>query len=190
MTRIKIEGHLATNISRIRYNLQNVNGFYTVGNTSNTAITTSTNLSLWATSGVYGAAFYVASDDRYKHNECQIADATSIINKLKPRVYEKTEKLYTDWSTRPESDTNFMIEAGLIAQDVKQIPELEFTVRGGNTVTEKEEDDEGEETGADVTVDQPYSLDYQSINVFAIKAIQELCARVSQLESELQQLKG
>ena len=136
----------------------------------------STHIGLRVDSGIYGSNLYMASDDRRKHNEISLGDGVGLaaINQLECKIYEKTEKLYTDGSTRPESDTDYHIEAGVIAQDVAQIPELAFTVIGGDYT-----DSDG------ATVHQEYALDYQSINTFAIKAIQELSAKVAALEARL-----
>jgi len=175
---LEITSYKAVSLSRVKYTLTDEpRGVWWVApeNRKVNPSTVSTNLSLQCSSGIYGAIFYQSSDDRKKHHEVKIPNATELINKLQPYVYEKTEKLYVDGSTRPESDTDYIIEAGYIAQEVLQIDELAFVVRGGDYVDEV--------TGDNVT--QEYSLDYQSLFVIATKAIQELSLRVSQLEAKL-----
>jgi hypothetical protein len=118
-------------------------------------------------------AFFTSSDDRLKHNETPISNATQLVSKLRPYMYEKTDKLY-DGGTRPESDTDFFLEAGFIAQDVAKIPELAFAVRGGDF-----EDEDGQVQA------NTFTLDYQSLFVIATQAIQELTVRITTLEAKL-----
>jgi len=99
------------------------------------------------------------SDDRLKFNKRSIPNALEVINKLNPQVYE----LATDGL---EYDTRYT-EAGFIAQDVEKIAELSYASRPprGN--------------GEDY-----YHLHYQTLFTYAIKAIQELDARIKVLESK------
>ena len=120
------------------------------------------------------AGFVNSSDDRRKHNETSITSGLAIVNLLKPHVYEKTAKLYPIDETRPNSDTDYVVEAGLIAQDVQQIPELAFAVK-------ESVNDEGEIS---------LGLDYQSIFTFAIAAVQDLSAEVTLLKARIAQLEG
>ena len=171
---LEITSYQTVTLTRLQYSLISSYGWWVAPpNLSNATPTVATNLSLKLSSGCYAQTYYTSSDDRKKHHEVKIPNATELIAKLQPYVYEKTEKLYADGSTRPESDTDYMIEAGYIAQDVLQIDELAFAVRGGDYVDKV--------TGDNVT--QEYSLDYQSLFVIATKAIQELSLRVSQLEA-------
>ena len=67
------------------------------------------------------------SDDRIKHNEVDLSNCLDTIRKLKPQKYQKTTTLkdenYNGVLNEPYTD-----EAGLIAQDLLQIPELAWCV--------------------------------------------------------------
>ena len=142
---------------------------------------------------VSGSIFYSSgglngSDDRIKHNEELISDALDTILKLKPKHYIKTgKKLYNkthnfqlDESNNPLDDSgnklkyleDYTIETGIIAQEIKEIPELSFVVLG-------EEDNES----------RPLAVDYNSIHCTHIVATQELNNKVVALESENIELK-
>ena len=116
------------------------------------------------------------SDDRLKDNETDIHNALNTIMKLKPQTYNLKS------SEKPDA-INQGLQAGFIAQDVLEIPELEHTV----DVPEVESVTD-EETGE---VHKAYmSLNYNSIFVYAVKAIQELNEKVTALENEIQLLKN
>ena len=94
----------------------------------------------------YSSGGLTGSDDRIKHNEQPILNALSIISKLKPKHYIKTgPKLYDashnfqldasgnplDASGNPLKHTkDYTIETGIIAQEIRNIPELRFVVYG------------------------------------------------------------
>lgn len=94
------------------------------------------------------------SDDRLKHNEKIINNGLEIINKLEPQVYQKT-RTFKDADFSGIVNEPYVIEAGLIAQDVEKIEDINFTVNIGNDIT-------------------PYSLNYNSIFVYGLAAIKEL----------------
>jgi len=142
---------------------------------------------------VTGSIFYSSgglngSDDRIKHNEEIISDALSTILKLKPKhyiktgkkLYDKTHNFELDESNNPLDDSgnklkyleDYTIETGIIAQEIKEIPELSFVVLG-------EEDNEN----------RPLAVDYNSIHCTHIVATQELNKKVVALESENIELK-
>ena len=144
---------------------------------------------------VNGSAYFSSgglngSDDRIKHNEKPITNALSIILKLKPKHYIKTgTKLYDashnfqldasgnplDASGNPlEYIKDYTIETGIIAQEIRNISELKFTVYG--------KDYEDEE-------DHPLGVDYNSIHCTHIAATQELDRKVIELEAENEELK-
>jgi hypothetical protein len=100
----------------------------------------------------------ITSDDRLKHNEENIVDALSIINKLQPKKYEKTKTFLESDYVGP-LDQSYRIEAGLIAQDVAEIPQLKFSVIPGDNV-------------------KPYNLNYNDVFVYGIAATQQLDKKV------------
>ena len=71
------------------------------------------------------------SDDRLKHNEEPINNALEIIRLLNPIVYDKTNIAYDeDYNGYIPPGTSFK-EAGLIAQEILKIPDLEQYVKEG-----------------------------------------------------------
>ncbi len=103
------------------------------------------------------------SDDRLKHNEKIINNGLEIINKLEPQVYQKT-KTFKDADFSGIVNEPYIIEAGLIAQDVEKIEDINFTVNVGNDIT-------------------PYSLNYNSIFVYGLAAIKELDNKLEDLSN-------
>ena len=71
-----------------------------------------------------------------------------------------------------------------IAQEIMDINELKYTVQGGNY------DLVNEDTSLNEIVEENYSLDYNSIFTYNVKATQELLARVKQLENRIQALES
>ena len=177
---------------------------------------------------VNGSLYYASgglngSDDRIKHNEQSITNALSIISKLKPKHYIKTgTKLYEashnfqldasgnplDSSGNPlEHIEDYTIETGIIAQEIKNIPELKFVVYGeeykekvinvykkdasGNNILDASGNSIIENT---ITEMEPNTLcvDYNSIHCTHIAATQELNKiqqadklRISALEAKI-----
>jgi hypothetical protein len=105
------------------------------------------------------------SDDRLKHNEETIVNALTTIRQLSPQIYQKTatfkEQDYRGPLTEP-----YVIEAGLIAQEVEKINELKFSVNVGNEQS-------------------PYSLNYNNIFVYSLAAIKELDTQVQIINENL-----
>jgi hypothetical protein len=99
------------------------------------------------------------SDDRLKHNEKNITNGLEIIRQLEPQIYQKTRNFkHPDFSGIVNEA--FILEAGLIAQEVEQINDLSFSVNIGNEII-------------------PYSLNYNNIFVFGLAAIKELDKKIS-----------
>ena len=107
----------------------------------------------------------ITSDDRLKHNEQTIANALSTIRQLNPQIYQKTST-FKDTDYRGALSDPYIIEAGLIAQEVEKIDELKFSVIVGNEQT-------------------PYSLNYNNIFVYSLAALKELDARVQIINENL-----
>jgi hypothetical protein len=72
------------------------------------------------------------SDDRLKHNEVLITNGLDVIDKLCPKFYQKTQTLLDASYNGDLSGLTWTYEAGLIAQEVLQVPELSFVVGGGD----------------------------------------------------------
>lgn len=119
--------------------------------------------SLNATAMESTTALVISSDDRLKHNEKIINNGLEIINKLEPQVYQKT-RTFKDADFSGIVNEPYVIEAGLIAQDVEKIEDINFTVNVGNDIT-------------------PYSLNYNSIFVYGLAAIKELDNKLKDLSN-------
>jgi hypothetical protein len=110
------------------------------------------------------------SDDRLKHNEEPITNATDTLMLLNPQLYDKTvTKLDIDYHGEIPSTIPHKKEMGLIAQEVNDIERLR------PFVTHDSEDD-------------LYGLDYNSLFSLHIKATQELVARITALEATVASL--
>lgn len=106
-----------------------------------------------------GSIVTISSDDRLKHNEKNINNGLEIIRQLEPQIYQKTRNFkHPDFSGIVNEA--FILEAGLIAQEVEEINDLSFTVNKGNETN-------------------PYSLNYNNIFVFGLAAIKELDKKIS-----------
>ena len=104
----------------------------------------------------------IRSDDRLKHNEKNINNGLEIIRQLEPQIYQKTRNFkHIDFSGIVNEA--FILEAGLIAQEVEKIIDLSFSVNIGNETI-------------------PYSLNYNNIFVFGLAAIKELDKKISDKE--------
>ena len=107
----------------------------------------------------------ITSDDRLKHNEQVIANALTTIRQLSPQIYQKTVT-FKDADYRGPLTEPYIIEAGLIAQEVEKIDELKFSVISGSNET-------------------PYSLNYNNIFVYSLAALKELDAQVQIINENL-----
>ena len=101
--------------------------------------------------------WYYHSDDRLKHNEQVISNALSTIRLLSPQTYDKSNTL-TDAS-------NTYVDAGFIAQEVAQIPELAHYVH----------------TGTDTEI---WHLSYTPLFTYAVAGLKELDAIVQSQQTE------
>jgi len=130
-------------------------------------------------------AYTNSSDDRLKHNELEISNALTTINKLHVKKYYKTGTIYDpsgnvyppDYNLTEEEleTTPHTEEIGIVAQEIQQISELEFVVK---------------DNGLDASNNQnPYSVNYESIHNLLIKAVQELSLQVNELKQEVNELK-
>ena len=119
-----------------------------------------------------GAYNHSSSDDRLKHNEIVIADALATIRKLSPQKYQKTDVM-KDADYMGPVDEPYRNEAGFIAQEVLEIPELAYAVSEG-----AHEDPDGVEHSI-------YYLRYQEIFVHSVAAIKELDLTVQTQAAQL-----
>jgi phage tail protein X len=78
------------------------------------------------------SSFTNYSDDRLKHNEVVIANGLDVIDKLCPKFYQKTLTMLDAHYNGDLSGLAWIYEAGLIAQEVLQIPDISFAVSGGD----------------------------------------------------------
>ena len=74
----------------------------------------------------------VTSDDRVKHNEVGITNGLTIIDRLNPKFYQKTFTMLDASYNGDLSGYAWTYEAGLIAQEVLQVPDISFVVSGGD----------------------------------------------------------
>lgn len=141
----------------------------------------------------------IPSDDRLKFNEELIMDATSIIMKLRPQIYDKQMMLGTE-ELKPGEKHNLdrKRESGLIIQEIYyEIPELRHLIQ---TNSEKiEELTEGVDFG-DIQNDINYEslgwnpkksarLNYQGFIAYLIKMSQEQQAEINTITQELNDIK-
>ena len=114
------------------------------------------------------------SDNRLKHNETAILNGLDIINKLNPQKYYQTTEIYSsdhivDFQASDVPEGTWL--SGFIAQDVANIPELKHIV------------------DIPTKIDDIYSMNYNSVHAYSIKAIQELHLLVTELREEINELK-
>ena len=112
------------------------------------------------------------SDDRLKHEEVLITNATAVIEQLEPKYYKKTRDLSNnDVLTNENKGSVWEYEAGLIAQEVNQVNELkEFVIEGDET--------------------NPWYLKYNDIFAYHMACTKELIQRINALETEVTLLKN
>lgn len=101
------------------------------------------------------------SDDRLKHNEINIINGLEIIRKLNPQKYQKTKNFkHPDFSGIVNEP--YIIETGLIAQDVYKINDVSYTVILGDDT-------------------KPYYLNYNDLFVYTIAGLKELDSFVQKI---------
>ena len=116
----------------------------------------------------YNGSLINTSDDRYKHNERKINNGLEVIRKLEPQVYDKTS-IFKSANYRGIINEPYIIEAGLIAQEVNTINDLSFTVIEGNSIN-------------------PYYVNYNNIFVYGLAGIKELDNIVSGLTDRVNRI--
>ena len=169
--------------------------------------TNSPSYMLHVNGSVAGATWDYTSDDRIKHNEKNITNALDTINKLRVKQYFKTNEVYDashnfelDNSGNPITEDKLYEEVGLIAQQIRKIPELAFCVSGKEeeeeTITHYKKDSSGNyitdisgdrifDFNEKTIVKRPLHLKYNDIFCYSLQAIQELSKRIQQIEQHL-----
>ena len=132
------------------------------------------NLYVGGTLDVSGTSY--SSDDRLKHNEQLIENGLEVIRQLQPQKYQKTTVLYDPDYQGPVTDP-YQIESGLIAQDILQIPEINYTVSGGDYFKD------------DQKISKAYSVKYNDLFVYNIAATKELDLKNKHLQAQIDELK-
>ena len=110
---------------------------------------------------VGGEFFTLTSDDRLKHNEVVINNGLNVVNKLVPQLYQKTKNFKAhDFSGLVNEP--YIMEAGLIAQELELLDDISFCVNVGSTI-------------------KPYSVNYNNIFVYGLAAIKELDNKINNI---------
>ena len=167
-----------TDNSPSRIVIAGLNGYTTIGYGFK-----GTGYMLSVNGGTYSSGGFTSSDDRIKYNEQVInsSSALNLINQLSPQKYEKIIEqpaeavgnwIPTDaeWPT-VKDQYSWMDEAGLIAQDIQQIPELSWCVMG------EEVDSEGNQTAL--------RLNYNDIYAYHISATKELSSQLNEEKAKI-----
>jgi hypothetical protein len=110
------------------------------------------------------------SDYNASYDISNITNGLETIRLLEPKKYKKTPYI-----ADTILDDIWVWEAGLIAQDVKKIPELCCFVKGG------------EDTGGK---QKPHYLLYRDIFTYLISAVKEMDTLVKTLQSRIEILEG
>lgn len=117
------------------------------------------------------------SDDRIKHNEVDVSNGLDIIRQLTPKKYKKSLKMY-DANYNGEIEGEWNWETGLIAQEILKIPDVSFSVKGGDRMVDGE------------LKEECHSVDYNSIFSYNIAATKELDTIVQNQQTEITELKN
>lgn len=108
------------------------------------------------------------SDDRLKSRTTPLINALDIINKVKTRNYQYHPGHMVDIGVEDTDLTGIYNEraVGVVAQELEEIPELSWLVKTDPS-------------------DDLKSVDYTGLNVYLLRAVQELSLKVSTLEEKL-----
>jgi len=164
---VSVNGDISCNILRAsNLSIQEISGDISfIGNfdfSGKVFIDGSLNSTLVSALTIFTNTIVNSSDDRLKHNEKNITNGLEIIRQLEPQIYQKTRN-FKDIDFSGIVNEHYILEAGLIAQEVEKITDLSFSVNIGNEII-------------------PYSLNYNNIFVFGLAAIKELDKKISDKE--------
>ena len=121
--------------------------------------------------------FVYTSDDNLKSYEEPLKSATETLKLLKPKKYKKHSNLYTSEETPDLSNEKWHYETGFIAQEVEQIPELEYLVSKG-------------EVNISGTEHNVKSICYNDLIGYLVKGFQEQQNEIELLKQEIINLKA
>ena len=121
-----------------------------------------------------GGTITAGSDDRLKHNEIIINNGLTIIDKLVPKFYQKTEVMLDANYNGDLSGYAWSYEAGLIAQEVLQINDISFAVSAGDLYDLSNN-----------VIPNAYGVSYSYIFVYGLAAIKELHTKVKIQKSSI-----
>jgi hypothetical protein len=164
---IRTTNLVVRNITNMSGSDISINGNVWIDGSLNIRGTTTTTITGVAiTTGIVSSGFInIRSDDRLKQNEEAIVNALTIIRKLNPQIYQKTDN-FMAINYRGPLEQHYIVEAGLIAQEVEKIDELKFSVIRGNEQL-------------------PYSINYNSIFIYCLAALKELDTNVENIKNVL-----
>jgi hypothetical protein len=108
------------------------------------------------------------SDYKVSYDISNITNGLETIRQLEPKKYKKTSYIADNII-----DDMYIWEAGLIAQDVKKIPELSSFVTGGQDIGGEQE---------------PHYLLYRDIFTYLISAVKEMDTLVKTLQARIEVL--
>ena len=145
--------------SRARYN---ANNYMEIG------LTSPLDNRFWT--NYQGSRNIISSDDRLKHNEVDIVNALAVVRQLAPQRYDMTFD-FKDADFSGELQEPYFHQAGFIAQEVKDIPELTFTVH-----VDPEND--------------KHSLNYNSLFTYAVAGLKELDSIIQSQETRIASLEA
>jgi hypothetical protein len=152
------------------------------------------------------SSFTNNSDDRLKHNEVIINNGLEVIDQLTPKFYQKTLDMLDAHYYGDLSGHTWIYEAGLIAQEVLQVPDLSFAVSGGDyyesvmrydlSYNDISNNDTSYNFRPPITrtnyyevsknlIKQSYGLNYTSVFVYGLAAIKELHQKVKAQETSI-----
>ena len=110
-----------------------------------------------------------SSDDRLKHNEVKISNALNNIMLLSAQKYDKTNDFRNHDYKGELEEGSFIKESGFIAQEVYMLDEFKHLVTVGNN-------------------DKPWTINYNGLFTYNIKATQELNNIVKEQKNKIDNL--
>ena len=117
---------------------------------------------------VAGGSYVTPSDIRLKHDIIDISNGLEIIDQLNPIFYKRT-KNFDALDNSGNFKEPYILEAGLIAQEIYKINDLSYSVVKG-------------------TDTKPFYLNYNNIFIYALSAIKQLSDKVNYLEEKISKL--